>query len=223
MNPLAKLSVACTFVLLVSGCATPRSVVAVDQDLGIGNPQQVEAVRIAKVSDERKFTASPPQADMPSLAGSDIDDPAIRLRAIGRKRGGFGMALGDVLLPPGQTVSGLIGEATAAGFRKAGFRVLSEGDAGYDQAIPVEVTVREFWSWFSPGFASVKVTNRGELWLQGPLPAVSDGAVVHGGGVVSGGAIFESDWQKVAVMGVQSLAENTAAVLIGQPQTEPLK
>jgi hypothetical protein len=222
MNLIAKLSVVCAFVLLVSGCATSRSVVAVDQGLGIGNPQQGEAVRIAKVSDERKFTLSPPQADIPSLSENDIGNPAITSRAIGRKRGGFGKALGDVLLPPEQTVSSLMRDAASAGFRKAGFRVLDESDSGYDQAIPIEVTVREFWSWFSPGFASVKATNRGELWLQGHLPAISNGAVVHGGGVVSGGAIFESDWQKVAAMGVQSLADNTAAVLTGRPQAMPV-
>jgi hypothetical protein len=223
MNLFAKLSTAFALVLFVSGCATSRSVVAVDQGLGIANPQQGEAIRITKVSDERKFTPSPPQADMPSLSESDIGNPAITSRAIGRKRGGFGKALGDVLLPPGQTVSSLMREATTTGFRKAGFRVLSENDAGYYQAIPIEVTVREFWSWFSPGFASVKVTNRCELSLQSPLPAIGNGAIVHGAAVVSGGAIFESDWQKVVAMGVRNLADNTAAALVGQPQTTPVQ
>jgi hypothetical protein len=58
--------------------------------------------------------------------------------------------------------------------------------------------------------------------LQGPLPATGNGAIVRGGGVVSGGAIFESDWQNVAAMGVQSLADNTAALLTGKPQVVPV-
>ncbi len=221
MPPFSKISVACLIALALSGCALGHSVVSVEPASVTANPAQGQAVRIGKVSDDRQFTAEPPQADMASLQDEDMNNPDIRARAIARKRGGFGKALGDVLLPPGQSVAALLRDATAEGFRRSGYRVLTETEEGYAQAVPVDVSIKEFWCWFSPGFASVKATNRALLRIEAPLPPTRDGVLVRGGGVVSGMAITESDWQKVAGMGVQSLTENTAAVLAGRPQAEP--
>lgn len=207
--------------LTLGGCATSRSVVGVEQGAVAPAPDRGEAVRIARVTDARVFSANPPQADMPSLNKDDVGNAELTARAIGRKRGGFGLALGDVLLPPGQTVGGLVGEAVAAGFRKAGYRVLGQDDPGYAQAVPVEATVRQFWGWFSPGFWSVRVTNRSEVLVQVPLPVLKDGAVVRGGAVISGGAIFESDWQAVTANGARNLSDNIAATLNGQPAVPP--
>jgi hypothetical protein len=49
------------------------------------------------VTDQRTFEARPRDASIPSLKEeADLTNRAITVRAIARKRGGFGMALGDI-------------------------------------------------------------------------------------------------------------------------------
>src|SRR4051794_15165582 len=89
MHLFSKISVTCLIALALSGCALGHSVVSVEPAFSTANPAHGQAVRIAKVSDDRQFTASPPQADMASLQDEDMNNPDIRARAIARKRGGF--------------------------------------------------------------------------------------------------------------------------------------
>src|SRR6202012_1854397 len=88
----------------------------------------------------------------PSLKDDDINNKSVTSRAIGRKRSGWGEAPGDGLLPEGDSVSARVGAALADGFRQAGYRVLASGDAGYDQAVPVTATIKQYWSWEEMGF-----------------------------------------------------------------------
>src|SRR3954469_25265976 len=93
----AAIALACA--VLLGGCATGRSVLPAGIDAG-ANPAQGTAVRIAAVEDVRVLWVNPPSADLPSLMkDSEITNRAITSRAVGRKRGGMGAALDDVLLP----------------------------------------------------------------------------------------------------------------------------
>jgi hypothetical protein len=147
-----------------------------------------------------------------------ISTSALKARAIGRKRGGFGMALGDVLLPEDQTVSLLIGSAMASGFRQADYRVLTPVDPGYDKAVPIEAHVLKFWSWLHVGFWGLVVHNDAEVEVTGPLPALKHKLTVYGGAEESMDIVFESDWQKVSSKGLDNFSQNLARALRGTPQ-----
>lgn len=202
---------------LLGGCATSRSVVLPDAGTAVENPVQGLAVRIEKIEDVRRFEAAPKTPDIPSLPADDFLNSSLTSRAIGRKRGGFGLALGDVLLPEGQTVSLLVGDALTQGFRRAGYRVLTAGDAGYEQATPVTARINEFWSWFNPGFAQVTIKNRAAIDLAGPLPPLKGGATIRS--EVSEGmqAVFEDDWRKIAGKGLAEITEKLQIVLNPKP------
>jgi len=208
-------------VFLLGGCAAGRSLVTAKVDAG-ANPSQGQAVRIESVEDARVFSMGPPSADMPSLMNdAEIKDKAIASRAIARKRGGFGAALGDVLLPEGETVQMLTEAAVSRALRDAGYRVLASGEAGHEQAIPVTVRIEEFWSWFSPGFASVAVSFRGKLLLRGALAPIEKGQTYSAEVRDQMQAVFESDWAAIVSKGLDSLLASIKQGLIAARPAKP--
>jgi hypothetical protein len=154
--------------LVWTGCATSRGILEVPLTVG-DNPAQGREVKIVRVSDRRTFQMKPPDPSTPSLKDGAIDNPAITSRAIARKRSGYGMAMGDILLPEGQTVEQLVATALTRGLRGGGFRVLLPGQEGYEQAIPLEADIRQFWAWFSPGFFAAHLEFEARIQVTGPV------------------------------------------------------
>jgi uncharacterized lipoprotein YajG len=157
-------------VALLGGCATSRSELKVASPSAAALPAVSASARtfvIRSIKDERVFEQAPKQASTPSLgfesAASATQD--IKARAIGRKRGGFGLALGDVLLENGQTVTGLVRENLTAAFQQAGFRVVAEANAG-PAPLLVDVRIKQFWAWFQPGFWALTLNTNIETDLE---------------------------------------------------------
>ncbi|MBW8906640.1 MAG: flagellar biosynthesis protein [Betaproteobacteria bacterium] len=200
----AAIALACA--VLLGGCAAGRSVLPAGIDAG-PNPAQGTAVRIAAVEDARVFSVRPPSPDQPSLMeDAEIDNKAITSRAVGRKRGGLGAALGDVLLPENTTVAALVQTALTRGLREAGYRVIASGEPGYEQAVPIRARVEQFWSWFSPGFAAVTLSNRAAVNLQGPLPPLEQGSAFRSEVSNNMQVVLESDWTEIVNKGLDALA-----------------
>lgn len=152
-----------TGATVLCGCATSRSEIKIASPAATpAAPPSASArtVVIRSVKDERVFEQAPRLASIPSLGfeGAARATDEVKARAIGRKRGGFGLALGDVLLDNGQTVTGLVRENVSAAFQQAGFRVLAEG-AGTPAALLVDVRIKQFWAWFQPGFWAITLNT----------------------------------------------------------------
>jgi hypothetical protein len=147
---------------MLGGCATSRS------ELRIAGPEatpnvpvtQSQAVVIRTVRDERHFEEKPTDPSVPSLGsgGASAATDAVKARAIGRKRNAYGMAMGDVLLQDGQTVTGLVHDNLAAAFRQAGYRVAPDVASAGASPLVVDVTVRKFWAWFTPGMMTITLS-----------------------------------------------------------------
>lgn len=158
------------FVLLVAvaalqGCATSRSVVDVSSPSDTSQVlESAPYLYIRNVTDARTFQEAPRSADIPSLGfgGANAAAEEIKARAIGRKRNGWGKAMGDILLPEGGTVEKLVREAATAGFQDAGWRVVQSPNSPQDEMATVDITIKQFWSWFQPGFWSVSANSRVE-------------------------------------------------------------
>jgi hypothetical protein len=197
-------------MMLLGACAVGRSVVDLDTGKAVQNPETGTLVRIASVTDNRQFQVSPPSADIPSLSDGNINDPEITGRAYARKRGGFGKAFGDVLLPEGHTVADAVKTSIENGFRQAGYRVVETGDPEFDNATPVNASILKFWTWMHPGFWEVTVYNKSEVKLQGDLPKLRDGLVVSN--LESRGLAFvmDADWKNSASNGLKSLSNKIA-------------
>jgi hypothetical protein len=201
------------FALLLSGCAVGRSTVEITAPSAV-NPDSGAYARIVSVDDLRKFETKPDDAGTPSLQNtSEITDPAITARAVARKRGSFGMALGDILLPPGQSVAGLVRAATQKALADKGYAVIDAGAPHSATAVPINVDIVQFWSWFSPGFASVRIDFKGVLSLHGVGLLGHDPTTVTSHVTHDGVAVFESDWTDLVQRGVEDLSQRIEATI----------
>jgi uncharacterized lipoprotein YajG len=155
---------------ILGGCATSRS------ELKIGAPDasptaavtKQRAVVIRSVRDERQFAEKPSDPSVPSLGfgGSAAATEQVKARAIGRKRNGFGQALGDVLLQDGQTVTGVVRDNLSSAFRQAGYRVAPDLASAGPSPLLVDVRVRKFWAWFTPGMMTITLASQIDTDLQ---------------------------------------------------------
>ncbi len=198
---------------LLAGCAATRSELDISVPKPTVSPTKA-AVKIVEVVDKRQFEIDPRSPTTPSVRGNEIDNKALTARAVGRKRGGFGNAWGDVVLPEGKTVSGLVAEVLAAALAEKGYAVISKGAPGYDTALPLSAEVIKFWSWFNPGFFTITITHGSLIRLTGPWPVSESSRDVPGHAVYeSHTAIVESDWEDLLKSGTQDLKRNVEAVL----------
>jgi hypothetical protein len=195
-------------LFLGTGCALGRDVVDV-RVAPSANPTAGPLVRIERVTDRRVFQANPPEANIPSLENADdIKNPAVTSRAIARKRGGFGKALGEIALPEGQTVAGLVEEALGRALQEAGYRVVRKGDPAATEGMPIEADIDQFWAWFRPGFWQVAAEFEARISMKAPMAAFQSAEPVKGVARVEGMAITQDDWQKVVNQGLEDLTRN---------------
>ena len=197
---------------LAGGCATSRGEVNL-RVLPTANPTSGAPVKIAQVNDRRAFQVNPRDPSIPSLMDDEINNTAITGRAIARKRGGFGKAFGDILLPEGQTVPMLVGEALTRAFRESGYRVLQPGDSGYGEASAITADIGQFWAWFTPGFWAITLEFRAEVRIQGDIGPLQKGGSVQGSARESGMAATSDAWKSVVDQGVEDLIRNLRARL----------
>jgi hypothetical protein len=216
--PVAVL--ATTLALLVSGCATTRSTFDIPTTASAtANPPATVYVKLAGVTDKRVFDAKPANPSTPSLEHADeLKDPAITARAIARKRGGFGNAAADILLPPGRTVSQVVSEALTEALRQQGYAVVDAGAPQYANAIALDVDIQQFWSWFTPGFWTISIENESIVLLRSAALFAGKEESVRGYAVVNGMAATDGEWQRAMQAGVKDLVEKVKAKL-PQPQT----
>lgn len=145
---------------VLAGCAATRSEVKLTAPAAAAPsavaPAKGKVVAIRNVKDERVFEQAPTDASVPSLGfeGAAQATDATKARAIGRKRNGFGKAMGDVLLQDGQTVIGVVRDNLAAALRDAGYLVVDASAAPAD-AVLIDVHVKTFWAWLQPGFWAI--------------------------------------------------------------------
>ena len=213
----------CHWILVASigfalvGCATSRSEIKIEPQkasppAAVGVPASHGAVVIRSITDERAFQEAPSDPSIPSLgfggaAGATAD---VKARAIGRKRGSFGKAFGDVLLENGQTVVGVMRDTVVAAFQDAGFAVVEDGHEGSAAATPVDVHIKQCWAWFNPGFWAITLSaNVGTDVKIGDAPALS--VLTHAED--SRQMATDSAWMEIIAKGLEAYRADLAAKL----------
>lgn len=213
-----KLRLAATIgcIMFLGACAVGRSVVDINAPSSSPNPQTGTSIRLVDVVDNREFQVKPRSADIPSLSDAKIGDRSITERAYARKRGGFGKALGDVLLPEGETVANQIKQAITTGFRRAGYRVFDANSTDPDAqtAIPVNADIRKFWTWMQPGFWQVTLHNRTEVILNGDLPALKDGLTIENHYRDGMQMVLDNDWTQTASQALVEFSDKLRDALL---------
>ncbi|MBO0334705.1 hypothetical protein J0X12_13840 [Sneathiella sp. CAU 1612] len=200
---MMKVMLLAAVLIGLSACASSRSTVSINTPENISNPANGVQVTLTVV-DERKFEVDPGLPEIPSLSKDEHNDASIKARAIGRKRNEWGAALGDVILPEGHTVAGVMKGYMENAFREAGYVVLNEGDQGYDAAAPVTVHIIQYWCWL----AMMKgMSNISEIVVKGPIPILEPAIVVQNEYTNVKMFAFDSVWQETATNGMKLLSE----------------
>lgn len=175
MNCTLKLVSSLLIAIVATGCATSRS----NLDVQIPKTQNAQSngkqVFINSVADKRAFQVNPPNPDIPSLDPSEDQNEQIKLRAIGRKRNGFGKALGDMLLKEGETVQSLTNQSIQQAFTEKGYTVLSSKDQVTKDTYIVDANIQKFWAWMNPGFWQITLSSEiaTDLAIKAPKGATS--------------------------------------------------
>ena len=195
----------------LSACAAGRSVIDVMPPTTMVTNGMAVA-KIVEVRDRRMFEAAPREPSTPSLqSAADISNPMITARALARKRGGYGNALGDIVLPEGRTVAGLVKGAMQKALQDKGYRVVEEGSPDYARAVPVSVDIQRFWAWFTPGAFAVTVECQSAVTFTGGAFTSASPPPVEGYAMASGFGAFESTWADVIKRALADLSEKMEA------------
>lgn len=143
-----------TSALLFSGCATKRGEVALQVPTAKTEiaPSNGKQIYINSVVDKRVFELKPAEPSTPSLDPSEAQSDAVKARAVGRKRNGYGMALGDILLNENQSVSSVIKDSLKEALTDKGYRVIEAKEQITPQTYIADVKIIKFWSWMNMGF-----------------------------------------------------------------------
>ena len=193
-------------LVLLAGCATNRAEVDVLRpgDTQTPAPSNGKKVYISAV-DDRVFQIKPSSSDIPSLKYDEIDDKSITERAIARKRNNFNMAIGDVLLPEGRTVSELVDNAVATAYRQAGYEVVSS--PGARDVSEVKVNIIEFWSWYSAeGVLDKVLRNKSLLQIKAPGTPVQTVKTLVSENVK---VATDTDWKTITESGLEAITQET--------------
>jgi len=178
--------------LLLSGCVVGRRTVDLNVPQLNPGPAKDLTVNLADPVDQRVFQNKPSDPSTPSIDG-DVNTMSASEKAtmIGRQRNGYGMAMGDVALPEGMTVSDKMKQLVRGVFEAKGYQVGDYAGADYD----VSVDIQEFWGWFTPGMFTVKFEARvmGEVTIEGPGDSAT--LLVTGYGLNNGQIASDANWQ----------------------------
>ena len=203
----------------LAGCATSRSEIKLQGPVvspsGTAAAGSARVVVVKSGTDERVFEQAPSDPSMPSLGfgGSDNATAQVKSQAIGRKRNGFGKALGDVLLQQGQTVQDVVRENLVAALLQSGYRVKSLADAGTDPVV-LDVHIKKFWSWFQPGFWAITLHSdiATELQVEGGGAPIE--IQVHAEDKRQ--AATERAWMEITQMGLEKFRAEAARSVAGK-------
>lgn len=205
-----------SLAVISGGCATSRGVLDIKPESIPDNPVGGQALVIANVVDNRKFELNPNSPDVPSLKNGEINDDAIKARAVGRKRNGFGKALGDIMLPEDRSVSVVVEEYLTRAFREAGYRVVAKNSADAANATALNVSIDTMWSWMTPGMWVISVENRSAVTIT-PNPSGAPIPMNVGGYAILKSAAAPSGlWEGVMKKGLSNLMNNTRDQLTAQ-------
>ncbi|RNF82805.1 hypothetical protein [Montanilutibacter psychrotolerans] len=167
-SQLFRLALLVPVLSALAACATNRSQISLTVPAPADFVVSADKTAVIEtVADQRRFEAEPDEPSTPSLKkGRDFAlDAEGRKAAIARKRNGYGMAIGDIVLQPPQTIETITRELVASGLQQRGYRVV-DATAAPSDALRVRVGVEEFWAWLTPGFWAIDMEARIKTQLQ---------------------------------------------------------
>jgi uncharacterized lipoprotein YajG len=159
MNKFTRILASLLAVGLLGACATSRSVLDIQAPTGQAATASGKQVFINSAVDKRIFQPNASSPDIPSLDPGKNQDDTIKNRAVGRKRNGFGKALGDIVLKEGQSVETLTTNSIRQAFLEKGYTIINNKEQIGKDTYVVDANIEKFWAWMNPGFAAITLST----------------------------------------------------------------
>ena len=192
---------------LSSGCVTGRRSFGVNVPPAESYSQNSAkgSIAVGLVTDARQFENKPGDPSTPSING-DVNDlsPEARSKFIGRQRGTFGHAWGDIVLPEGQTVQGKVADLLREGLKRRGFQIVDP--SATENSATAEI--QQFWSWMTPGFFALSFEAQIKCKVTVTRAGKATTIVVKGYGLNHGQFAKDVNWQEAYDIAVQDFLAN---------------
>lgn len=191
MNKLLQL-ITVLFLILLTGCVVGRRTVDLSVPSVPKSAGEKGQIFIGGIEDNRFFQNEPSDPSVPSIDG-DVNSLTQKEKAmmIGRQRGGFGNAMGDVALPPDDSVVQRTRRLLEEGFKRRGYTITSDSNAANSASAKID----QFWAWFTPGFVMISFEARVNCTIKLTKSDVSSTIVIEGYGSNKGQVASDANWQ----------------------------
>ena len=191
MNKLVQI-ITILFLVLLTGCVLGRRTIDLPIQSVSNSSEGKGEVFIGNIVDNRIFQNNPSDPSIPSIDG-DVHSltPQQKGMMIGRQRGGFGNAAGDVALPANNSVIARTRQLLEEGFKKRGYSITS------DSNVPHSATaiINKFWAWFTPGFWTITFEAHVNYTITLTKPDGPSTLILQGYGRNQGQMASDANWQ----------------------------
>lgn len=191
MNKLLQI-LTIVFLVLLTGCVLGRRTVDLPIQSVSNSHEGKGEVFIGNIVDNRIFQNNPSDPSIPSVDG-DVHSltPQQKGMMIGRQRGGFGNAAGDVALPANNSVISRTRKLLEEGFKKRGYSITS--DSNNPQS--ATAIINKFWAWFTPGFWTITFEAHVNYTITLTKPDGPSTLILQGYGRNQGQMASDANWQ----------------------------
>ncbi len=167
----------CTTILQLTGCSiTPTQETVVLSPLAVSSnvPSKAAVVYVRDISDNREFAikaGAPATQSVETVnALTDIETGSM----VGQWRTASSDVMADLLLVDSNPVTELVSDAIEEGFRRAGYKVVSDDRAQSENAVAVDGRIHRFWT-YQTGSWTFRFTFEIEVELTGDVSGLDGG------------------------------------------------
>ena len=184
---LPLLILASVITILQTGCVVGRRTVVLPIPSLDAATAKKGVIYITSITDARTFQKKAAEPSMPSVKGNSQKEIII-----GRQRNTYGMAMGDIALPVDDSVIKRTRLLIEQGLQHRGYQISS------DSNVPntANISIDEFWAWFTPGFWSVSFEARVSCTINFKKADSSVNVIVKGYGINHGQVASDANWQE---------------------------
>jgi hypothetical protein len=198
--------------LLGSGCVTGRRTVGLPVGHVPGTGASKGSLYLGSIEDQRTFQNKPADASTPSVDGDVTKCSKEELATmIGRQRNGYGRALGDIALPPGESVLTRTRALMEEGLKRRGFTIANDPASMGTATVKID----EFWAWFTPGMWTVSFQANVVCQVTVAREGVAKKLVVKGYGRNQGQVASDANWQLAYTRAFDDFLANLEVALSG--------
>lgn len=210
---MRRVSLVLLVILNLTACAARDLVLEIQHPEAVRSSAPTRVFKLVQVVDRREFQARPRQANQPSLTQANLVKPEVVARAVGRRRGAFGKARGEILFDSQSPVTEVVRSCVEAAVAKNGGVLVDARDPRYADALPMRVYIDNFWAWLRPGAWVVAIEFDATLLVQAAIPGFEQGRAVHSHAELRRAAVHAGHWQSVIEEGVDTLTANLSQEL----------